>query len=328
MLHSGQIVAVAVEIAQHRQRLFAGGGTAAGKTRRGAEIAVLSRYRGFGEGDRARLQPFPGNHQTVPPGIGAERLDLIYDLQDIRQRPVTAQPAEAFERDCRVDILHQIADHPGEIEAFVGDDLESQRGDVVVIFRKVEILEHHVGQIAVSGTKGFTLCRKDQRIAGLIAVPGMDAQRTADLEVAFRAAQQSAVGPDAAEGQDRAAGECHGKAGRIAVSGDGGSALAAAQRFAVLGEFRRPDHLAGNAHPAEMTGEGLAVAGSGHFQFLEPCTLPVGRSEDRGIELTAYERTDRTADRAAQRRAYRAENERCHVLSFRKGSRSGHASAR
>ena len=142
----------------------------------------------------------------------------------------------------------------------IGDDFKGERRNAVAEVAKLQVFEDCIGCAAI-GWAVRSLGTEQQRVRLMIAAAIVKAQTAPCLQIAGRAAQQIAIGPDPAEPLNRPAGQGHGETCGIAVGCGLGLAFAAASYIADLLEICRPDNRAAHAHSAKMSWHRTAIGG-------------------------------------------------------------------
>ena len=255
----------AMKIAVDGQRI---GGTFA-KDERRAVVAELMRQRGQQRFDRAA-------HALVLRAIAGQRGAAVGDRL----------------------ALAELADDPRQRHApRIGFDLEAQRGDAVAIIGELEVLEHREREPAIGGCSPCPLGRGDQRIDRLRFAARMQPEARLALEVAAAAAQQFAVGPDPADGEDRPRRQSDGERHAIAIGRRPRPSLAAAFARPVLAQVGRPDHRPGDPHRPENLRNLRSVGRSLDIDLGQPRAFAVAGFEYPLVELLPDQRADSPAGR-------------------------------
>ena len=137
---------------------------------------------------------------------------------------------------------------------------KAERWDAVAKWRQVHFLKHHIGYAAIGGAMRHPLRRRDQRIDRLIFPAQMHAKAGGGFEIPGGPAQNIALRPYPADGEDCARRQCNGKGCAITICRGGWPPLAVALLGAALHQVGRPNHRARHPHRAIKAGNAAAIA--------------------------------------------------------------------
>ncbi len=265
----------------------------------------------------AQIVAEPRHHQQHRLAIGKVRRQLVERYEQIGAiafgvdvlRRLLAWPKRAQHRLGRVHELARAGDEAHTLDALFEarpiagrgtDDLERKLRHRIAEALERHVLEDNVSQAAIGGRVVGALDGFNQRVERLILRAGME---TPDE---LGQIERLTVGPDAADARDFAFTKPDSKGKRVAIGGDRRARPTLAADIARVGallEARRPDHLAGDAHPPEHGGDRSPFGGALQMQIGKPRALPVRRQSeqlliDRASEPGAAGAPERCADRA------------------------------